>query len=263
MEGGRGVKGGSLLPREHGAYAQLGFPLLTGLLLARGHPGALAFALAAMAVFLAHEPLAVVTGVRGVRLREALGARARRRLWILGVAGAVAVVIAVVVAPPRAWLAALVPAVPGLALIPLFLTDRVKTLGGEVVAAAAFSATVMPVALSGPVDGATSWVAASVWFGAVVPAIVSVHAVKAAHKGRPPGRWLIPAAPLLAGVVSVAGVSAAMLLPYPAVKLLAVIPPALAVVAVWVTRPHPRHLKRIGWTMVAASAMTLALLLSL
>lgn len=42
----------SLLPREHGAYAELLFPLLTGLALGRPRPAAVGFALAAVLFFL-------------------------------------------------------------------------------------------------------------------------------------------------------------------------------------------------------------------
>jgi hypothetical protein len=252
-----------LLPREHGAYVQLGFPLLTGLIMSRGAPGAFAFAAVAVAFFLAHEPLAVLMGTRGVRLRDALVDPARRRLWVLAAAVAVGLVAAALLAPAAAWRAALVPAFPGLVLVPLFFTNRVKTLPGEVVAAAAFSASALPVALSGPVTWEVAWLAAAVWFAATVPAIVSVHAVKAAHKGRPRGRWLVPAAPALALLVIAGSVVAAVTLPSPADRALAVLPSALTVVGVGLARPHPRHLKRIGWTMVAANTLTLVLLFGL
>jgi hypothetical protein len=252
-----------LWPREHGAYAQLGFPLLTGLIMSRGAPGGLAFAAVAAAFFLAHEPMAVIMGTRGVRLRDALVHEARRRLWLLFGIAAVSLIAAAVLAPAEAWWGALVPAVPGLALVPLFLTNRVKTLPGEVVAAAAFSATLVPVAMSGPAPWEAAGVGAGVWFAATVPAIVSVHAVKAAHKGRPRGRWLVPAAPLLALAVMVSAVVVAATLPPPAFRALAALPPALAVLGVSLARPHPRHLKRIGWTMVVANTLTLVLVLAL
>jgi hypothetical protein len=253
----------ALLPREHGAYAQLGFPLLTGLILARGAPGAVAFTGAAIAAFLAHEPMAIIMGVRGVRLRDALVGSARRRLWLLGGLGVLALMAAIFLAPGRAWRAALVPAVPGLVLVPLFLTNRVKTVAGEFVAATAFSAALLPVALSGRATGPDAWVAAAVWLGAVLPAIVSVHAVKAAHKRRPRGHWLMVAAPAVALLAGLVALGAAQWLPHPASRALAVLPPVLAVLLISILRPHPRHLKRIGWTMVGANVATLVLLLAL
>lgn len=253
----------ALLPREHGAYAQLGYPLLTGLVLSGGHPGAIAFAACGIALFLAHEPMAVIMGMRGIRLRDSLVRPSRRRLWVLAAVAVAGLVAAVAFAPWRAWQATLVPAVPGLALVRLFFTHRLKTLGGEIVAAAAFSASLLPVALAGPVAVAAAAIAAAVWFAATVPAIVSVHAVKAAHKGRPRGRWLLLATPMLAAFVAVAAVVVGATLPGPAVRALAVLPPAIAVLVIGLVAPHPRHLKRIGWTMVLANTLALVLLLAL
>jgi hypothetical protein len=251
------------MPREHGAYAQLGFPLVTGLVYAGAQPGAWAFTAAAVALFLAHEPMSVIAGLRGVRLRDALVGPARRRLWLLAGLTTVSLVAASVLAPWDAWRAALVPALPGVVLIPLFLAARVKTLGGELVAALAFSASLMPVALSGGADWPAAWVAAAVWYGASSPAIVSVHAVKALHKGRPRGPWLRAATLAAAVLVAAAAVVVSVALPYPSVRALAVLPPAVAVAGVAAVSPHPRHLKRIGWTMVVANTGALVLLIVL
>ncbi len=79
-----------LLPREHGAYAELGFPLLSGLVL--GSPGAASwlFVAAAILLFLANEPLVILLGVRGRRAREEMGPAARRLVLGLGGLGAAA-----------------------------------------------------------------------------------------------------------------------------------------------------------------------------
>lgn len=252
-----------LMPREHGAYAQLGFPLATGLAYARGDLGAVAFAVAAIALFLAHEPVAVLAGVRGQRLREGLGGPARRRILALAVAAALGLVAAIGLAPPRAWMAAVLPGGLGLLLVPLLGTRRLKSMAGEALVAAVFSTSVLPLALCGPASWRSAGVAAGIWFAAVLPAIVAVHAVKVAHKGRETGRWTLVAAPALAAAVGGGAILGALLLPPWGLKLLAVLPPALAVVGVGLLRPHPRHLKRIGWTMVSADALTLALLLAL
>ncbi len=74
----------SLAPREHGAYGQLGFPLLTALCIAVPRLPGILFAAAAAALLLAHEP-----------------AQLTRVGWILMAAGAltpIAMVIAVRVA---------------------------------------------------------------------------------------------------------------------------------------------------------------------
>ncbi len=250
-----------LWPREHGAYAQLACPLITGIVLARGHAGAAAFAVAATAMFLAHEPLALIMGTRGVRLRDQLVGAARRRLVLLAAVVLAGLVWAVASAPFRAWQAAIVPGLLAVLLVPLFFTARVKTLVGELVVAAAFAAVVLPMALSGSGDWPRAWTATAVWLSAFATSIVSVHAVKAAYKGSPRARWLVPAAPVLAAVVGSAAIVAWLAAPAPWDRAVAALPPVVAVAGVAVVRPHPRHLKRIGWTMVAAYAVALVLLL--
>jgi hypothetical protein len=98
-----------MLPREHGAYGQLLFPLATAL--AIGRPGwpAVALALAAIAVFLAHEPLLVLVGQRGLRAARERGSEARR--WLAAFAGAAVVCGAAALAglPAEARVALLLP----------------------------------------------------------------------------------------------------------------------------------------------------------
>ena len=60
----------SLLPKEHGAYAELAFPLITGLALAVPSLSALALGGAAVLLFLLNEPVAILLGARGKRLKE-------------------------------------------------------------------------------------------------------------------------------------------------------------------------------------------------
>lgn len=252
-----------LLPREHGAWAQLAFPLLTGLILGRGAPGAFAFAGVAVAAFLAHEPAAVLRGARGVRLKNELAGRARTRLLWLGGALATGVLAAALVAPARAWQAATVPGVLGLLLVPLFLAGRLKSLGGEVLLTAALASLVLPLGRSGPAGMPEVALAGAVWFGAFVPPIVTVHALKARVKQRGRGRWLLVAAPLVALLVIAGALTAWALLPPWGRASLAVLPPAVATLGVAVSAPHPRHLKQVGWTVAAADVVALVLLLVL
>lgn len=68
----------SYLPREHGAYGQIGVPLAVALLSGRPGYATALLALAAIAVFFAHEPILAFASRRGGRARET--ARAARRL---------------------------------------------------------------------------------------------------------------------------------------------------------------------------------------
>ncbi len=253
---------GGLMPREHGAYAQLGFPLLAGLIYSGGHPGAVAFTVAAVALFLAHEPLAVLTGVRGVRLQKELRRPARRRLLFLAGAAMGGMVAAVGLAPPRAWLGAVLPAGLGLLLLPLLGTRQMKSIPAELIAATVFSTAVIPLALCGETTFAAAGIAAIVWLAAIFPAIFAVHAMKAALKRRPEERWILRAAPAAAIVSIVLALVGAAVVP-DGLALLAVLPPGAATLAVAVRPPHPRHLKRVGWLMVAADTAALALLVML
>ena len=182
---------------------------------------------------------------------------------ILGAAAVLGLVAAMGLAPPRAWLGALLPGGLGLFLVPLLGTRKMKSLPAETLAAAVFSSSVLPVALCGPVAWREAAVATAVWFAAVLPAIFAVHAIKVAFKGKEDGRWTLIAAPASAGLVAVGAVAGALLLPPWGLELLAALPPALAVLVLQAIRPHPKHLKRVGWTMVASNTATLALLLAL
>ncbi|HRE13175.1 MAG TPA: YwiC-like family protein, partial [Usitatibacteraceae bacterium] len=79
-----------LIPREHGAYAELGFPLVAGLVLGRPGLAGWLFVLAAILLFLANESVVVLVGARGKRAREENGPAAKRTLAILGGLGVAA-----------------------------------------------------------------------------------------------------------------------------------------------------------------------------
>jgi hypothetical protein len=251
-----------LWPKEHGAYAQLGFPPLTGVIYAGGHPGAWGMAAVAVAGFLAHEPLALLSGLRGVRLQDRLREPARRRLALLVGVGVVGLVATLLWAPPRAWLGALVPAGLALLLLPSLGTRRMKTLPAEMIAVAAFSATVVPLALCDDVSLREAAIAAVAWLLAFVPALFAVHAIKAALRRRPDEHWLLWASPGVA-VLCVVGAATGGLLIADARELTAALVPGTVILALSLRPPHPRHLKRVGWALVAANAIALILLLAL
>jgi len=247
-----------LYPREHGAYAELGFPLLSGLVL--GSPGAASFlfAVAAILLFLANEPLVLLLGVRGKRLQQELAVTARRQLALRAALGGAAGLAALWLAPPGARWSALVPAVFAAILVPVVMAKNLKTLRGEVVAAAVFSSMHLPVAAAGGVAGTLLWGPSLLWFATTVVATLSVHAIKARLTGATP--WVIPAAVWAARLALLTAIAAWAFLPDWRTVALAACVPLAGVAIVNHLSLSPKRLKRVGWTFAATNALALALL---
>ncbi len=251
----------SLLPREHGAWGQLAMPLATGLAL--GRPGAVALLLVAGVVlaFLAHEPLLVVIGQRGRRVKAALGARAVRRLVILGAGAAVAGAVALALASTEVRLAALAPAVLAAPVLPLVAARLEKTVAGELLVAAALSACAAPVALASGAPPAWAWGSVATWFLSFAAATLPVQATLlwARTKGARERRPLAAAGAAAIGLGAL-GLAAAGLLPGPAA--VAVLPTAAAAVVVAIVKVRPQQFTKVGWSLVAASFAALAVLVA-
>lgn len=248
------------MPREYGAYAELAFPLATALVAGGASIASTMFALAAGAGFLLHEPVAIVRGGRGARLREALARRAHARIRWLVALGAAAGAAALFAAPKSARVGAAFPAVCALLLVAPVARGREKTLGAELLMAAALAGMLAPVGLSAGLHPRFVAVATFVWFASFGLATLLVHAIKALGTGatRP---WTRTATPILAvGVVGAAAV-AATLGSVPRAAGLAVLPTAVVATAAVAARVGPRRLRQVGWTLVAADGMTLVLLL--
>lgn len=172
----------SLLPREHGAYFQLAIPLIAaGFSQVPGLAGAALMAASCLA-FLAHEPLLILVGARGERLRSTDGRRART--WLVFLAGGAVVLGAIgLVAAARATTLVAVPAVAAsVALIAMATRRSEHTLGGELLAAIALTgaSSVARVASgAAPRPALLHWLGWAIGFGATV---IAVHRVIARHK---------------------------------------------------------------------------------
>jgi hypothetical protein len=248
------------LPREHGATAEFLFPLVTGVALGAPTAGAVAFAFAALAVFLLHEPVAVMTGRRGVRRRQALRGRARTWAIVLSLTGGCAAGAALALAP-GARLAALIPALLGATLAGVVVRGHEKTLAGEVLVVGVFSTVLIPVALANGATWRTAIAAAGIWFLTFTLGTVSVHAIKAGHRAAATDRWTIHGAPALAGMVALAALIGVSRHWVSVVMALAVLPGVLATFVIAARRVHPRSLRRVGWSLVGAHVVTVVLLL--
>ncbi|HTJ40698.1 MAG TPA: YwiC-like family protein [Kofleriaceae bacterium] len=237
----------SFAPREHGAYGQLGFPLIAALAAGAPQLEAALFAIAAALLFVAHEPALVVLGRRGARARRDHGRAATIRLAIVGALALGCAAFAIVRAPDLIGAAA-IPAACAVLLAILVATDVEKTTLGEMIAAIALSSASVPVARA---SGATwdaalgAWAAWGLGFAAV---IAPVRAVIARAKKQPMPPALLAAS---AGTIAIAiaaltwrrevGAGAAL---------------AIAAWSLTLAPPSPRALRAIGWALVAASAAT-------
>ena len=251
----------SLLPREHGAYAELGIPLLSALLVGRPAVEMYLLAAAAAAGFFAYEPLLVFLGQRGARAREADGACARRRFALLaGLAGLLGAG-ATAAAPAAARWALAVPALPLSAMAVLLARGRATGRAGALVAAAALSSVCVPVAVFGGAGRAAALLLAAVWMVGLVSLTAAVNAVldQGRRHSSAPGRT--PSMLVILGawaVVAAAGRVGAL----PWVAPLVLAPLAAAALGILIIFPRPQRVGALGWTAVASSVVTAALLVA-
>jgi hypothetical protein len=242
----------SLWPREHGAYFQLVIPLITAYLLCAPNPAMVVLTVAAGLAFFANEPLLVVLGHRGRRLREEAGDRARLRLAILVPAASALAVLGLARAPWSAVAVAAVVAVPVIAVFALAWRRAEHTCAGELVAAIALTGAAAPVQIAG---GAAPRVALAIWLGwslGFAATVLAVRRVIARNKRRPArsdriaGWTLAPA--LVVAAVACAAIGARL----PGIAIAAPLA-ALAAVLV-IAHPAATRLRAIGVAIVVAAA---------
>ncbi|MFO0609522.1 MAG: YwiC-like family protein [Polyangiales bacterium] len=236
----------SLAPREHGAWGQLGVPLAASLSVARPTAAGVALALSAVALFAAHEPLLVALGHRGPRALREDGPRARRRLAALSAVGASLGLAGLAAAPGARVVCALPLALA--AAVGAFIARRAeRTALGVTTAAAALAAASAPVMIASGVPVRTAlwaWAAWAVGFALVTPAVRG--AIAHARAPSPLAQRAVALVPPLAALVALAVVG-------PAWSALGACPFALAAFVLVIAPPSPRHLKRVGWALVASS----------
>src|SRR5436305_2550049 len=136
-----------MIPREHGAYGQLLMPLVTAVALGRPSWAALALMGAAVAAFIAHEPLLVLLGRRGERVRRDEHGRAMR--WLLAsaaIATATGVIGTVMLPAAGRWTLLAPAALAGVAALSI-AAGRERTTWGEIAAASALASASFPVAV--------------------------------------------------------------------------------------------------------------------
>jgi hypothetical protein len=252
--GGRPRAVRSLWPKEHGAYAEVALPALAALGMGAPSLAAVLLTVATFAGFAAHEPLVVALGTRGARAKRDHGHRARQvALAWLGLA-TVSGKIGVIAGGASVLYASILPLVLVIALVPIVLLGREKTLLGEVLTAAALAGASIPVAVASGVDPHLAHVVWATWLIAFATATAAVRRIVACHKESDDHSGLI------LGAVTTLGIGA--LAPH-SVAALAALPTVVAAWIVMLRPPHPRHLKRVGWLLAGCSVLAAATLVAI
>lgn len=249
-----------ILPKEHGAYGQLLFPLGTALAIGRPGLAALTFTAAAFAAFAAHESLLVTLGQRGARASRELGAEARRTFALFGTLAIVCGGAALALMPAIVRETVAVPIAFGIVLGVMIVRRREHTTPGEVVSALAMSALALPVALASGATMAAALTCVLAYAAAFLVATLSVRAVILVTRKLAGAATRIVAAAVTVGLVAMLA-----LLPRVGVTTDVGFWAALPICAVGLVLvaaiPSPRYLRAIGWTLVGATGVTALILI--
>ena len=248
-----------LIPREHGAYGQLAFPLATALIIGRPTPGAIALAAAGVAAFLSHESLLIVLGQRGSRAAREEGSEARHTLLVFGTLAIVAGIGAVVSLNWLARWALALPAVLALQLGVAMFSGTERTYAGELLAAGTLSSLSVPVAIGAGVTPRSGFTVFVVFALSFLVATTAVHAIigRATHSAGMSRRPMSAVLTLFALFVLAALVRVGFIQP---IAPFAALPVGVLALFLVTRPPPPRHLRVVGWSLVAATAATAILL---
>lgn len=255
----------SLLPREHGAYGQMALPLVTSFAVAGLAAPAVLIGLAAVAGFLAHEPLLVLLGRRGVRTRREQWRPAA--VW-LAVASAIAVSAGLVAAwsvPPSIRWSFLLPLLPAAFLAAAIRAKREKDSQGEVAVALAFSLLAVPVCLAAGASVGTAFAVGIAFASIFVTGTLAVRVVVLEVRGGgdpPAARSTQITVLVLTTVAGVGLVATALRALLPWTTLIAAAPGLVAAAWIAVFPPAPAQLRTVGWTLVTTSAAAALILLA-
>lgn len=230
-----------LKPKEHGAYAMLGIPICTALLVAGPSVAGACVAVASVTGFLAHEPLLVAMGHRGSRAQRTTPAARRQLGLMLGVTFLCGVTALVVGDASVRW-SLLGCAVLAIASFGLAVAGKHRTLGGQLWGVIALSAPCVPILLAGSMSIGVTLESWGTWLIGFASTTMAVRGVIAAQKRQSRAlHWSSLAMLTLAAVgLTIIGFSVPIvLLPMIAMSWYLMFDP-----------PHAKQLKRVGWTLV-------------
>ena len=250
-----------MLPREHGAYGQLLFPLLTALAIGRPGVAALTLSAAAIFAFLAHEPLLVLLGQRGRRAAREQRTRAWRwfAAWVVAALACAATAIASM--PVGARIGLSIPGGLALVLLIVIAARHERTTAGEILTALTLSSLAYPIALAAQAPSRAAVTSALAFATAFVAATLSVRAVIMCTRRPPAAVPRIVAG--LALVVATLGLAVLWRLGFAAgVGVWAALPVCGVGFVLVLAPPSATRLRVVGWTLVTATAATAIILMA-
>ncbi|EMI58456.1 YwiC-like family protein [Rhodopirellula sallentina] len=251
-------KAAKLQPKEHGAYAILGIPIATSLLIASPTISGCCIAVAAIAGFLAHEPLLIASGKRGKRAKQNTP-HATNRLAIL-----LSIVIASGLTAVATGTTSVRIALFGCGLLAagffgLTILDierqassggvaLSRTFGGQLGGVIGLSVPCLPILLAGGFGVWHSIAVWSVWLVGFFSTTIAVRGVIAAQKRKSRVvHWTSVIALSLTTAVWVA-------IGHPFV--ISVVPMLLMSCYLLVDPPPAKYIKRVGWALVAGTMVS-------
>jgi hypothetical protein len=241
-----------LRPKEHGAYAILAIPIVSALL--EGGPTivGLCVAIASVAGFLAHEPLLIAIGHRGGRAQQSTP-MAKTRLTVLLAVTVIGGSLALLLGNASVrWslVACLVVAAISYAVA---IAGIHRTLGGQFWGVVGLSLPCVPILLAVGTSISGALMIWGTWLLGFSSTTIAVRSVIAAQKRQP--RWIHTT--VLCAITLVIGFATAVEIYLPLVTL----PMVLLSWYLLFVPPPAKYLKRVGWTLVAATVATAVLLI--
>lgn len=251
-----------MIPREHGAYAELLFPMATVFLGGSPSGSTWLLAIGAAACFFANEPLLVLFGQRGSRLKREDGDRAKRALLIFLLVALSAGISGLLLAPRAAQISVGLPLLLGLALVMIAVQGLERSMFGEALAAGALSSVAIPLGLSAGLDPTATLAVAMIWLVASLLGTSVVRLSVARTKAKTDEEWrLVRLKRLLLILVCLVVIAVGVAAPFASRVglwvLAAVVPVAVVVLVVAALQPTARRLRLMGWSLVAANLCSL------
>ena len=219
-------------------------------------------AIAAVACFVANEPLLVLVGQRGTRTQREESGRAKRALLISVLFALAAGIGGLALAPRAAQFAVVLPLLLGGTLVMLAIQGLERSVFGEVLAAATLSSVAVPLGLTAGLDLTSALAVALIWAVTALLGTAVVRLTVARTKAKTPHELQtvrVKRAALIAVCLGVIGVGVAA--PFGSRiglwVLAAAVPVALVVLIMAALRPTARRLRLMGWSLVFANLLSL------